>query len=104
MPDNDFSNTAAGGAVQECPPEEPSHWLEIELHDEEGFPVPYEEYLVTLPGADEPVRGYLDETGWARLEPIEAAGTCSVTFPNIDARIWDFEKSAGPRQPTGVEI
>ncbi|MBC7926464.1 MAG: hypothetical protein H7039_12475 [Bryobacteraceae bacterium] len=83
-------------AVQPCSPAEiPSHWVEIELHDDSGFLVPYEEYLLTLPNG-EIVAGYLDENGFARIE-TDTPGNCEITFPNLDARSWKYERSDGPR-------
>lgn len=97
-----FSDAPVGAAVLPCPEEKPAHWLEIELRDEKGFPVPYEEYVVTPPGL-EPVRGYLDAEGWARIEPIENPGACGVAFPNLDRRVWQRQGSAGPKHAMGVE-
>ena len=85
-----------GSAVLPCSPAEPPpHWVEIELHDDGGFPVPYEEYRVTLPNG-EIVAGYLDEKGFVRIE-TDTPGNCKITFPNLDARAWKYERSDGPR-------
>ena len=72
------------------------HWIEVELKDQFGQPVPNEEFLVVLPDGTE-VRGYLDQDGWARLAPIESGGGCSVSFPNLDATIWEYERSEGAK-------
>ena len=72
------------------------HWIEVQLEDQFGQPVPYEEFLVVLPDGIE-VRGYLDQNGWARLAPIESAGTCSVSFPNLDTTIWQYRRSDGAK-------
>ena len=71
------------------------HWLEVQLLDQDGHPVPNEEFLVVLPDGQE-VRGYLDEKGWARLAPIDSGGDCSVSFPNLDATILRHDRSDGP--------
>jgi hypothetical protein len=67
-------------------------WLEIELVDEVGNPVPGEQYAVELPGGA--IRmGRLDENGRARIEGLDP-GACNVSFPNLDARSWKFVKKA----------
>jgi hypothetical protein len=69
-----------------------SGWIEIELLDEVGEPVPGEKYRVTLP--DGSVReGTLDAVGRARLEG-HAPGTCQVSFPKLDASLW--RRAEGP--------
>ena len=61
-------------------------WIEIELVDERGRPVPNERYSIELP--DGAVRnGSLDAQGLARLDGIQP-GTCKVTFPRLDGREW----------------
>jgi hypothetical protein len=95
MPATSFGEQPVGDAVQPCPLQ-PTHWVEIELRDDDGNPVPNEEYLVTLPDGDE-VRGYLDDNGWARFAPLDSAGQCKVSFPNIDSKAWKFDSSDGPR-------
>ena len=65
---------------------EKKHWIEIELVDEEGNPVPGEEYAITLPDGSVST-GTLDEKGFARVDGIDP-GTCQVTFPNLDKDAW----------------
>ena len=61
-------------------------WIQIELIDEKGKPVPNEPYRIEL--TDGSVQtGQLDDEGKARHEGIDP-GTCKVTFPNIDAKEW----------------
>lgn len=81
-------------AVVPCPLTD--HWIEVELVDQFGHPVPNEEFVVVLPDGQE-VRGYLDQNGWARLAPLETGGTCSVSFPNLDSTIWEYDRSNGPK-------
>lgn len=92
-----FGNAGVGDPVQGCPTDPPKHWVEIRLLDEDGNPVPNEEYLVTLPDGSD-VHGYLDDKGWARFAPLDDAGTCEVSFPEIDGTAWQFDHSEGPRQ------
>lgn len=62
-------------------------WIEIELVDKLGKPVPGEKYQVTLP--DGMIReGTLDDSGRARLNRIPE-GTCQVQFPQLDGRSWN---------------
>ena len=61
-------------------------WIQIELIDDKGKPVPNEPYRIEL--TDGSVQtGQLDDEGKARHEGIDP-GTCKVTFPNIDAKEW----------------
>jgi type VI secretion system secreted protein VgrG len=62
-------------------------WVEIELVDEAGQPVPNELYELTYPDGRKR-RGKLDERGQAHIglpEPI----TVEVTFPHLDADAWE---------------
>jgi len=64
-------------------------WIEIELLDAQNQPVSGEKYLIKLPDKSV-VEGVLDAKGFARLNGIEA-GTCEVTFPELDGRSWAKE-------------
>jgi type VI secretion system secreted protein VgrG len=55
--------------------------------DENGKPVPGEEYKVTLPDGSTVASGTLDAKGKARVEGIDP-GSCKVTFPNLDKDSW----------------
>lgn len=95
MPDNNNGSRSTMDPVSSCPYEQPAHWVEIQLEDQNGRAVPNEEFLVVLPDGKE-VRGYLDSAGWARVEAIDSAGECLVSFPNLDSAIWEFDHSTGP--------
>ncbi len=77
---------AAAVAVANAVRREKKSWIEIELVDRDGNPVPGETYQIRMPdgSTDE---GTLDERGHARVDGIEP-GTCEVCFPNIDASEW----------------
>lgn len=61
-------------------------WIEIELLDAQGNPVPGEQYRVEM--SDQTVaEGTLDAKGFVRLEQIKP-GTCKVSFPGYDGRSW----------------
>jgi type VI secretion system secreted protein VgrG len=64
------------------------NWIEIELRDQDGNPVPGEVYKVTLPDGTTVADGTLDEKGRARVENIDP-GSCKVTFPNLDQEAWE---------------
>jgi len=64
-----------------------THWIEINLVDEQGKPVAGEPYKVTLPDGSTVADGTLDEKGHARVDHIDP-GTCKVTFPNLDKDTW----------------
>jgi hypothetical protein len=65
------------------PANEPTSWIEIELHDDAGQPMSGELYeLVTGDGRSR--TGWLDERGLAREEGIDP-GDCKVTFPRLHA-------------------
>lgn len=61
-------------------------WVEFELTDDEGNPVPYELYEVTLPNGKK-IRGRLNKDGLVRISGIKP-GQCEITFPCIDKEGW----------------
>jgi type VI secretion system secreted protein VgrG len=67
--------------------ENKKHWIEIQLKDEDGNPVPGERYRVTLPDGSTLAEGTLDEKGSAKVSNIDA-GNCKITFPELDGDIW----------------
>lgn len=64
-----------------------SHWLEIELKDEDGNAVPGEAFEATMPDG-RVYRGTLDRNGFARVEGVPA-GQAVVRFPNLDDEAWE---------------
>ncbi len=67
-------------------PAKKKSWVEIELVDQQGKPAAYERYRVVPPGG-EPIEGFLDEKGFARVDGIDP-GTCQVSFPDLDGAGW----------------
>jgi type VI secretion system secreted protein VgrG len=65
-----------------------THYIEIQLNDEDGNPVAGEPYKITLPDGSTIADGTLDDKGFARVDNIDP-GTCQVTFPNLDKDAWD---------------
>jgi hypothetical protein len=65
-----------------------THFLEIELRDEEDQPIPNEQYRVTF--ANGTVReGRLDENGLADFRNLQSGGECQVSFPALDQEAWE---------------
>ena len=62
------------------------HWIAIELVDEQGHAVPYEDYRITLADGSV-IEDRLDRKGRGRINGIDS-GTCKVSFPNRDAKDW----------------
>ncbi|MBW2108725.1 MAG: hypothetical protein JRI36_08685 [Deltaproteobacteria bacterium] len=67
--------------------DEDSHYIGIELKDEEGNAVAGEQYRVKLPNGDV-VSGYLDDNGKAKVEDISVSGQCKISFPEIHCDEW----------------
>lgn len=65
--------------------ESPS-WIEIELLDSLGNPVPGEQYRIETPDGSI-AEGALDEKGFVRVDGIKP-GSCKVSFPGYDGRSW----------------
>lgn len=62
-------------------------WIEIEMVDEQGHPVPSKRYRVILPDGSA-AEGALDGDGRARVEGFEK-GDCKITFPDLDSEAWE---------------
>src|SRR5207245_932048 len=61
-------------------------WIQVQLLDENGKPVPNAKYQVEL--SDGSTRsGTLNQQGSVRFEDIDP-GDCQVSFPEIDANEW----------------
>ncbi len=63
-------------------------WIEVQLFDQDGDPVPGERYRVTLPDGTTIAEGSLDEKGFAKVKNIDP-GNCKITFPRLDGRAWN---------------
>jgi type VI secretion system secreted protein VgrG len=73
--------------VEATEEEQETSWIEIELVDEEGNPVPGELYEITGPEG-RVRRGNLDANGQAHVG-VREPGTCEVSFPNLDEAAWE---------------
>lgn len=78
-------NQAAEPEEQEVVNEELG-WIEIELKDEDGDPVPKAKYELTLPDGTKKT-GRLNAEGFARVNNIPD-GECQVCFPDYDYSSW----------------
>ena len=94
-----MSSSPAGSSSPSCgsPPDSSSpsnqtvspsktHWIAIQLVDEDGHAVPNEDYRITTPDGTV-AEGTLDEHGRARVTGLDA-GSCRVSFPNRDTKDW----------------
>jgi hypothetical protein len=71
----------------EDPPVVRTHYVEIELVGEDDVPIPGARYRVELPNGT--VRqGRTNDAGAARIEDIPRAGSCKISFPDLDADAW----------------
>ncbi|HKS16811.1 MAG TPA: hypothetical protein VJU16_05825 [Planctomycetota bacterium] len=67
--------------------DKPKAWFAVELVDQDGEPVPNEKYKIELPDGTNR-EGTLDAKGKARIDGIDPAGSCKVSFPDLDAADW----------------
>lgn len=61
-------------------------WIEIEIVDAEGNPMPHVLVELTLPN-EQTKRQMTNENGWLRVESIPS-GNCSVRLPHWDRASW----------------
>ena len=54
------------------------HWIEFQLIDGDGNPLPHQRFVVTDPSGARHA-GNLDQNGHARVEPVKA-GRCTISF------------------------
>jgi len=83
---SEFWNDSSTASEETVSPNKKS-WIAIKLVDQDGEPVPGEEYRITLPDGST-VEGDLDKGGFARVNGIDP-GTCQVSFPTIDRNDWN---------------
>ncbi len=84
----DLDESAAPDGPAEPRIEKEKSWIEIELVDEAGQPVPNERYEITMPDGTTIATGSLDENGLARVA-VSEPGTCQINFPALDAAAWE---------------
>lgn len=69
------SSTETSGSCTE------TTWVDIELLDDQGNPVPNEPYRLTLPDG-RVIEGKLNDQGLAGIDGIDP-GDCEIEFPNL---------------------
>lgn len=87
--------SAGAGAAAAAPTHNPedkknkekTHWVEVELVDDAGQPLPGMAYEVKLPDGSVST-GTTDEKGVGRITNIDP-GNCEITFPNLDQDAWE---------------
>lgn len=77
---------AAKAAQETAPAADEQHWIEIELLDDLGNPVPDEMYFVELPDGSS-ISGRTDGQGRARVDGVDP-GTAKVSFPDLDKSLY----------------
>lgn len=80
--DADASNSPSNQTISPSK----THWIAIQLVDEQGHAVPSEDYRITLPDGTV-IEDSLDKNGRAKISGIDP-GNCKVSFPNRDAKVW----------------
>lgn len=75
------SGTAADGAQD-------TSWIELQLVNEAGQPVPGEAYEIIDAGGEVLRSGNLDDSGQAHVG-LPESGSYKVCFPNLDADAWE---------------
>ena len=84
------NDAAGGGARHDADAEEnrdKKHFIEVELLDDDGKPVPGEAVCVTLPDGSTASSGVTNEKGLYRVDNIDP-GSCKISFPNLDKDAW----------------
>ncbi|MGZ5443998.1 MAG: hypothetical protein ACXW5U_18225 [Thermoanaerobaculia bacterium] len=66
---------------------EETHYIEVELLDDEGKPIANEAYFVELPDGSSK-SGRTDAKGFARIDGVDP-GTAKVTFPDLDKKSYN---------------
>jgi hypothetical protein len=89
---------AVFGKKQESGLLEFKDWIEIELKDENGNPVPNQRYVIELPDGSKK-EGNLDENGHAKIEGIPP-GAINVSYPDA-LENEESEESAGGQDEGG---
>jgi hypothetical protein len=84
------------------PPEETEYWVEIELVDEGGRPMPGARYEIELPGGRKE-EGKLGGQGNVKVTSANQ-GRFQVGFPGLQPEAWDKWSENSSGQDTRIEI
>ena len=96
---NGYGTASLDSSFHTCPKKE-KHWVEVELVGCDDKPIAWEKYSIKLPG-DTVSTGRLDDYGWIRIGGLDTAGTCQITFPELDAKVWQTIDSTTARPAPG---
>lgn len=88
LPDLDADAWDQGNVKETKIEEEPWHWIELQLVDEEELPVPNLECVVALPDGGTR-RLVSDDMGRIWVEGIQSPDDCMISFPALDAEAWE---------------
>lgn len=80
LQDEEAAQAASSSSTQAAAEE--THFIEIELKDDEGKPVADEAYFVELPDGSTK-SGRTDANGYARIDGVDP-GTAKISFPDLD--------------------
>jgi uncharacterized Zn-binding protein involved in type VI secretion len=81
---------AAAAVVRQAPPPSPATgkaWVEVEVVDSDGKPLPYQKVRVTDGGGTARI-AYSDAKGIARVDGM-AKGQCKITLADLDKSSWE---------------
>ena len=73
------------------PAKEEKSFIEIELHDENGDPLPNEDYIIKSADGKE-IKGKLDDNGYAKIENVSGQ-SYKIRYPNLLNFKKDYKKS-----------
>ncbi|MFO0837816.1 MAG: type VI secretion system tip protein TssI/VgrG [Phycisphaerae bacterium] len=82
-----YSATSENTQPPEQNDEKKTSWIEIELIDENGRPMPGEAFDIRTPEG-KVLHGTLDEKGQARVA-LKEPGACEICFTRLDAAAWE---------------
>lgn len=80
LQDEEAAQAASSSATQAAAEE--THYIEVELKDDEGKPVANAAYFVELPDGSTK-SGRTDANGYARIDGVDP-GTAKISFPELD--------------------
>ena len=95
--DWDYIPTPPIGSSDRDPIPSSNSEITFQLLNEEGNPYAQQPYEISLPDGRTQT-GQLDDQGQAHLENIPA-GTCSLSFPDLDAEDWQLIPPETPETP-----
>ncbi|MGZ8711341.1 MAG: hypothetical protein ACXW28_14060 [Thermoanaerobaculia bacterium] len=86
-PTTPLQDEEAAQAASTADQAEETHYIEVELLDDEGKPIANEAYFVELPDGSSK-SGRTDAKGFARIDGVDP-GTAKVTFPDLDKKSYN---------------